>query len=93
MIEFRCTKCEAVLEIADECYECQIFLSKGGVINDDVCPKGHPFTPENTIMQKQRFKFRRVCKECQRGYYRSYWDRRGSEVRKQRYAESKQGQG
>ena len=87
----RCTRCEAVLEIADECYECQLFMSKGGLLTVDVCSKGHPFTPENTIMQKQRQKFRRVCRECQRGYYLSYWDRRGSEVRRQRYVESKQG--
>ena len=87
----RCTRCEAVLEIADECYECQIFMSKGGLLTVDECSKGHAFTFDNTIMQKQRDKFRRVCRECQRGYYHAYWGRRGSEVRRQRYVESKQG--
>ena len=103
MTERRCPQCEASLELDDECYECQIFTSKGGVVNvnhgleplilKDECSKGHPYTPENTIMQKQRDKYRRVCRECQRAYYHSYWNRSGSEVRKLRYAKRKQEQG
>jgi hypothetical protein len=100
MSERRCAACEALTELNGECYECQIFASKGGVVNvdhgleplvlKDECSKGHPYTPENIIMQKQRGKYRRVCRQCQRGYYHNYWDRSGSTVRKEKYAQSKQ---
>jgi hypothetical protein len=103
MGERRCPQCEAVMELSDECHECQIFMSKGGAVNvnhgleplvlKDECSKGHTYTPENTIMQRQREKYRRVCRECQRAYYHSYWNRSGSEVRKLRYAKRKQEQG
>jgi hypothetical protein len=30
------------------------------------CPQGHPYSPENTILKKGRYGFRRHCKECAR---------------------------
>lgn len=103
MAERRCPQCEATTELADECYECQVFMSKGGVVRVDhglapqllkeQCSKGHRYTTENTVMQKSRGKYRRVCRECRRGYTQAYWYRSGAEVRKIAYAKRKQEQG
>ena len=100
MAELRCKKCESVTELADECYECQIFLSRNGVFNvenvievkvpKEECNKGHRYTPENTLMQKNKGTYRRTCRECYKNYARAYWVRSGSEVRKRKLAERKQ---
>lgn len=103
MTERRCPRCEAVTELSDECYECQIAARNpravkveqhtGPQLLKEECSKGHRYTPENTVMQKSRGKYRRVCRECQRAYAHAYWYRSGSEVRKIAYAKRKQEQG
>lgn len=100
MIELRCKKCEAVTELADECYECQIYLVRNGTANienateekapKEECAKGHRYTPENILMQKYKGRYRRTCRECYKNYARAYWVRSGSEVRKRKLAERKQ---
>ena len=43
------------------------------------CPKGHEYTPENTLIKKQKRVgppgTNRTCRECQRGYARAYYQK------------------
>lgn len=43
------------------------------------CPKGHEYTPENTLIKKQKrvgsIGTNRTCRECQRGYARAYYQK------------------
>ena len=75
MTEHRCPKCEAAMELADECYEC---ISLGNTPMKDGripikrqtlthCKDGHLFTEENTYWRKRvdrPTKASRICKIC-----------------------------
>ena len=75
MTEHRCPKCEAVMELADECYEC---ISLGNTPMKDGripikrqtlthCKDGHLFTEDNTYWRKRKdrpTKASRICKIC-----------------------------
>ena len=65
------------MERPDECHECLQLkeLKRIGSrfqVNSE-CSKGHPYTPENTIVEVNRHgKKSNRCRECRNGRRRSY---------------------
>ena len=84
------------MKLDDECYECLVTTSNANVPSRPKstrkeCRSGHEFTEDNTAWTFRKEKYVRYCKTCERISYKKYFASKGSQLKKERYDESKQG--
>ena len=74
MSERRCPRCEAIVELVDECHDCAMEMSRTARLSGDLkplvtrthCGNGHEFTEKNTRIEKTKSGDRlyQVCRKC-----------------------------
>lgn len=64
----RCPKCEAVLNVLDDCYECLCITASKSMSRyhgrQETCKRGHAYTPENTVIEIYKGKENNRCRKC-----------------------------